>query len=135
MRQKIKQFLKGTANNILGDFKKNIPTVPERLLDEAIKKSSKYAEEHMQDAMMFFKQDDLRNYCITLLKQELISDSYYLEFGVFKGKSINLFSSKLPQITFNGFDSFEGLQEDWKGWALPKGSFDLKGNLPKPTFM
>ncbi len=131
MRQKIKQFLKGLVNQLFGDLKKNIPTVPERLLDKAIKNSSKYAEKHMQDAMMFFKQDDLRNYCITILQEELVSDRLYLEFGVFKGKSINLFSSKMPQITFHGFDSFEGLQEDWKGWALPKGSFDLKGNLPK----
>lgn len=131
MRQKIKQILKGTANHIFGDFKKNIPSVPERLLDNAIKNSCKYAEEHMQDAMMFFNQEDLRNYSITLLKQSLITDRYYLEFGVYKGKSINLFSSKLPEITFEGFDSFEGLQEDWRGWALPKGTFDLKGVLPK----
>jgi hypothetical protein len=131
MRQKIKQFLKGSANQIFGDLKKNIPTVPERLLDKAIKTSSKYADRHMKDAMMFFKQDDLRNYCITLLKEELIKDRFYLEFGVFKGKSINLFSAKMPDISFNGFDSFEGLQEDWKGWALPKGSFDLQGNMPK----
>lgn len=131
MRQKIKQFLKGTANHIFGDLKKNIPSVPERLIDNAVKRSCDYAEKNMQEAMMFFKQDDLRNYTITLLKEELITDRYYLEFGVFKGKSINLFSSKIPSITFHGFDSFEGLQEDWKGWAMPKGSFDLNGILPK----
>jgi hypothetical protein len=131
MRQKIKQFLKGTANHIFGDFKKNIPSVPERLINRAIESSSAYAEKNMQEAMLFLKQDDLRNYCTTLLKQELITDSYYLEFGVFKGRSINLFSSKIPDVTFHGFDSFEGLQEDWKGWMLPKGSFNLQGNLPE----
>jgi hypothetical protein len=131
MKQKIKQFLKGLINQLFDDFKKNIPSIPERLNDNAIKKSCLYAEENMQEAMMFFKQDDLRNYCISLLNQQLITDRYYLEFGVFKGKSINLFSSKLPQVTFHGFDSFEGLQEDWKGWSLAKGSFDLRGILPK----
>ena len=85
----------------------------------------------MQDSMMFLKQDDLRNYSIDVLKEELIKDRYYLEFGVFKGKSINLFSSQLPEITFHGFDSFEGLQEDWKGWMLKKGTFDLNGVMPK----
>ena len=30
-----------------------------------------------------------------------------------------------------GFDSFEGLEEDWYGFELTKGTFDLGGHLPK----
>jgi hypothetical protein len=30
-----------------------------------------------------------------------------------------------------GFDSFEGLREDWKGWENPKGTFSLHGALPQ----
>ena len=131
MKQTIKRLLKGTTNYVFGDFKKNIPSVPERLINNAIKSSSEYAEKHMTEAIMFLKQDNLRNYCADLLKEELIKDRYYLEFGVYKGRSINLFSSRIPEITFYGFDSFEGLQEDWKGWMLPKGSFNLNGVLPK----
>ena len=40
----------------------------------------------------------------------------YLEFGVFKGRSMRWWSGHLPQpgATLVGFDSFEGLPEDWR---------------------
>lgn len=38
-------------------------------------------------------------------------------------------------MTIYGFDSFTGLSEDWEGFSLPKGTFDLNGysdsNFPK----
>jgi hypothetical protein len=34
-------------------------------------------------------------------------------------------------MQFHGFDSFEGLPEDWFGMPLVKNSFSLKGGLPK----
>jgi len=40
-------------------------------------------------------------------------DGLYLEFGVFKGTTINHCSSKMRNKIFYGFDSFEGLPEDW----------------------
>lgn len=36
-----------------------------------------------------------------------------LEFGVASGKSINFIARELPQETIYGFDSFQGLPEDW----------------------
>lgn len=40
----------------------------------------------------------------------------YLEFGVWKGRSLRWWSSNLsqPGATLVGFDSFEGLPEDWR---------------------
>src|SRR5690242_10562554 len=40
----------------------------------------------------------------------------YLEFGVYKGRSMRWWSSHLTQAgaTLVGFDSFEGLPEDWR---------------------
>jgi hypothetical protein len=52
-----------------------------------------------------------------------------VEFGVFRGHSIRFFAS-LTRETIYGFDSFAGLREDWKGWAAPKGTFDMGGTLP-----
>ena len=52
------------------------------------------------------------------------------EFGVWKGNSINWFASIRPQEKWFGFDSFEGLSEDWAGWELSKGAFNLHGRLP-----
>jgi len=36
-----------------------------------------------------------------------------LEFGVFKGNSIRFLANRLPSRKIYGFDSFEGLPEDW----------------------
>jgi hypothetical protein len=59
----------------------------------------------------------------------------YLEFGVFEGESLaawaNINTNEASR--FYGFDSFEGLPEDW-GHALgttKKGAFSLKGDIPK----
>jgi O-methyltransferase len=58
----------------------------------------------------------------------------YLEFGVYDGRSITDMAGRFahPKARFYGFDSFEGLPEDW---ALPwgtttKGTFSRAGIAP-----
>jgi hypothetical protein len=56
-----------------------------------------------------------------------------LEFGVFNGQSINKLGRSLaPQPVF-GFDSFEGLPEDWDvgNTVIKADAFDRKGSLPE----
>jgi hypothetical protein len=58
----------------------------------------------------------------------------YLEFGVFEGESIREWARIVPgaDSTFVGFDSFEGLPEDW-GHAFAttkKGTFATGGRIP-----
>jgi Macrocin-O-methyltransferase (TylF) len=59
----------------------------------------------------------------------------YLEFGVWKGDSLRAWTTinTNPLTHFYGFDSFEGLPEDWiKGFgrATKKGQFGLDGAVP-----
>ncbi len=59
----------------------------------------------------------------------------WLEFGVYSGKSINFISSfkKMgSENTVYGFDSFEGLPEEWSrhDGGFGKGFFDMKGKFP-----
>ncbi|MGL1862739.1 MAG: class I SAM-dependent methyltransferase [Pseudodesulfovibrio sp.] len=56
----------------------------------------------------------------------------YCEFGVYGGKSFKnwLELNPNPESRFYGFDSFEGLPEDWTGTA-PKGAFTTKGSIPE----
>ena len=55
----------------------------------------------------------------------------YLEFGVFKGQTIQtwLESNNHPNSVFVGFDTFDGLPEDWGN--VKKGTFSTGGNIPK----
>lgn len=55
----------------------------------------------------------------------------YLEFGVFKGESMRkwIATNVHPSSRFYGFDSFEGLPEDWYS-AKGKGYFNVSGHVP-----
>jgi hypothetical protein len=54
----------------------------------------------------------------------------YLEFGVYQGESIRYWAARLrhPDARLHGFDSFEGLQDDWGPYG--KGQFDMGGRIP-----
>lgn len=57
----------------------------------------------------------------------------YLEFGVFKGESILHWSRELknPEAKLHGFDSFEGLPEDFDvNGPHTKGTFNVDGVVP-----
>lgn len=49
-------------------------------------------------------------YCMPLCCDE----GMFLEFGVYQGRTINICSDLRPNNHFYGFDSFEGLPENWK---------------------
>ena len=55
----------------------------------------------------------------------------YFEFGVYKGESMLkwLALNKCRDSRFFGFDSFEGLPEDWYA-GKKKGHFDVAGEIP-----
>lgn len=58
----------------------------------------------------------------------------YLEFGVFEGASMRYWSGTLrhPDSKLHGFDSFEGLPEDWDiDGPHVKGTFNVKGQIPQ----
>ncbi|MFQ5954483.1 MAG: tetratricopeptide repeat protein [Kiloniellales bacterium] len=56
-------------------------------------------------------------------------DGLYLEFGVYRGKSIT-FLAGLTRRTLHGFDSFIGIPDDWTDDS-PRGAYDAGGELPR----
>lgn len=61
--------------------------------------------------------------------------THVLEFGVASGDTLTTITNILPlasnkKYEIFGFDSFEGLPEDWVGTTLKKGFFNLGGKIP-----
>ena len=86
-----------------------------------------YVQEHMPKALQFDRKRDLWAHVLG----KVGSAGLVGEFGVWKGASINAIAARLAPRTVHGFDSFQGLKEDWAGWKEPKGRFSLEGRLPK----
>ena len=102
----------------------------------AVRESADFVENYLTEALVFEEIEQIWDFAIQKIKEDYSpgggdgKGGICLEFGVFKGHSINYFSSRLNQLEFHGFDSFEGLREDWLGHMLQKGTFDLKGKIP-----
>lgn len=106
------------------------PTVFSVLRERALEDSADFIEPFLNSAMIFGSNAQNQKYAAALVHRSGRT-GFCLEFGVFNGKSINFFADKLPEHQFYGFDSFEGLAEDWVGYHLPQGHFSLGGALPK----
>src|SRR5215472_4051321 len=59
-------------------------------------------------------------------------DVLYMEFGVYRGATTRYWSRLLhnPKSKLHGFDSFEGLPENWLPHR-PKSHFSLHGKVPQ----
>jgi predicted O-methyltransferase YrrM len=89
--------------------------------------SADYVEKHMADAVIFWRLDEILEYCV----RHAPAEGLILEFGVATGKSINIIATAAQGREVYGFDSFEGLPENWSGHVETQGSFSSKGLLPK----
>ena len=89
---------------------------------------------HLQKRQSYIDEFE---YCLPLCKD----DGWFLEFGVFEGKTINICADMRKDVHFYGFDSFEGLPEEWlildpndprikKSKIIPKGHFAVN-QLPE----
>lgn len=98
----------------------------------ALQRSVDYVEAHMSDALGFNSQRELILYSLGQTK----ASGHYLEFGVFTGGTIRFMANRLRKnpatrnAVLHGFDSFEGLPEDWSGFNLGGRAFDVGGRLP-----
>ena len=88
--------------------------------------TSAFEEKHLRDAAGYKSRLALHR---AMLGQVRGKTGLHLEFGVYKGDSINHFAEVSPDVTWYGFDSFEGLPEAWTLGAK-KGAFSIGGNLP-----
>ena len=99
---------------------------------QALQDSAQYALNNFSEAMQFDTRPELWSYCLNRIPQIKTAEGGVIaEFGVWKGESINFFARNCPKAKIFGFDSFEGLEEDWHGTRIKKGFFSTNGQLPK----
>lgn len=91
--------------------------------------TAEFIAAHMNKVKSF---NDKKSYLQNVLNhsQSISGGGIYLEFGVYKGETVNIIAETVPEKIIYGFDSFEGLPEDWRE-GFGKGGFNLNGNLPK----
>lgn len=95
------------------------------LLRKAQEEAAAFAEEHMADALILNSGHDV----LRLSLRRAPEDGMILEFGVAGGTSINVLAKGTARH-IHGFDSFEGLPEDWGGRHEEKGHYSTGGVLP-----
>lgn len=103
------------------------PTAIDVVRNRALESSAVYMEQNLHQALLF--SDRLKFWSYALKKVSV--SGLFAEFGVSFGKSMKYFASELPpdKIIY-GFDSFQGLREDFIGTNFSKGAFSTEGNIP-----
>jgi len=91
-------------------------------IEEKVKKSKTFPKQNFPEPC---GRNDFYRETIKKCKKE----GLFLEFGVFQGGTINFISTLIDENIIYGFDSFEGLPEDWSN-IVGKGYFNLEGKLP-----
>jgi O-methyltransferase len=92
-----------------------------------------YENKKVEQNDFWSKWDYLKRYPmyeLVIQKENLTQPVNYIEFGVAAGHSFDWFmdKNKHPESRFYGFDTFDGLPEDWG--PFKKGSFSNKNELP-----
>ncbi|MBN9543511.1 MAG: class I SAM-dependent methyltransferase [Alphaproteobacteria bacterium] len=124
----VRTFVRITKN-ILRDFveahkfRKN--SLYKHMVQKSFETSIEFANHNLINARRFNNRKDLIKFCINNSPK----DGIYAEFGVYKGESIKIIAQSFKNKNIYGFDSFDGLPEDW-GTVMPQGSFGLN-RLPE----
>jgi len=121
IKRKIDSVIRKTAKRILDADAKDIVRCRQRL---ALEETAKFIELNMLNVPHFPDKFTLLDKAISAVSNE----GLFCEFGVYNGQSINFIASKIDTVIY-GFDSFEGLPEDWLP-EFKKGRFKVN-NLPE----
>jgi predicted O-methyltransferase YrrM len=87
----------------------------------ALAETAQFVDAHMALVPSFASSAQLLE---TALKLALPKPGLFCEFGVYAGRSLHAIARLAPDRPIFGFDSFEGLPEDWYD-GMPKGSFKV----------
>jgi hypothetical protein len=127
LKKKIRDFLidilETALSNVLMNRRRFDVVMISHLL--ATVESAKLLQRSMSAAQNLVSRWNLLDYSI----KNVSIDGLWMEFGVYKGKSIRKIAEQTKDEIF-GFDSFEGLPKDWI-LSYKKGDFSLEGCIPE----
>lgn len=117
----IKSKIKSTVDRV-GDYllDGDAHNIHRAMQLRALEDTSLFVEEHLYLTPHFRNKFDL---LAAALKAVTIHNGLTCEFGVHSGSTINFIAERVPGPVF-GFDSFEGLPEDWRP-GVEKGHFAM----------
>ena len=124
----LKRILTFIRNNVLPSIDPANSVTPYNLYrKEEIFNSYNHFKKFFKNSILI-NQNKIRIYAIKTAKKNDSENKFsYLEFGVWKGTTIKLFSKYVDKIY--GFDSFQGLNEDWVGHKISANDkFKLEEN-------
>lgn len=84
-----------------------------------------YIMTRMKEAVICSDREEV----LDIALQQMPAEGLVCEFGVFEGQTISHIARQMPERQVFGFNSFEGLPEDWRG-PFQRGVFSLSGRLP-----
>ena len=117
------------TTELLGEIQYNNPRHPQYLFykvcERAQEQTIDYIYSDMMSAICITDYEQFLHYCYAQCKDK--GDVF--EFGVFSGYTINFFAELASNTDVYGFDSFEGLPEDWQGYHY--FDFNRNGNMPE----
>ena len=94
---------------------------------QALLDTASFIQAEMPDALAFDTPRGLLSHALKIApKAGLVA-----EFGVNAGGTARFIARALPDRTLHGFDSFEGLPQDWSGNNMAAGYFSRRGRLPR----
>jgi hypothetical protein len=121
LKEKMKHRIRYHLNRQLSEATKDIEFARQF---RAAQESAEFADQHMGMAKNYPDKFALLEDAIDQMEIR----GLYCEFGVYRGETLNFIAS-LVAGEVHGFDSFEGLPEDWKQ-GHEKGTFALEA-LPQ----
>jgi predicted O-methyltransferase YrrM len=108
-------------------WRESASALREELATRTLKDAADFVMQRMPDAL--FCTDKLTHLAFAFGKAP--STGLALEFGVYKGTTINYLANKWRQRQFYGFDSFRGLPDAWAGFRHSEANFDRGGKKPR----
>ena len=123
----IKQSLRRTLLDALGvQARADARSIDLELQRRSLATTADYVERHLSRAQALASRSELLALGLASARP---TPGLICEFGVYKGETINQIAGLVAPRRVFGFDSFEGLPEDWRP-GFPKARFSLLGAPP-----